>query len=93
MVGNHPGGVELVGRPFWRSGSGRETLLVVRKWSEIIPEVWNWLEDLIGGPEVVGRTSRRSGTGLGDLIGGPEVVERPSQRSGTGREILPEARN
>ena len=40
--GDHPGSVEMVGRPSRRSRSGRETLPEVWKWSETIPEVWNW---------------------------------------------------
>ena len=41
MVRDHPGGVELVGRPPLRSRSGQETLQEVWKWSESLPEVWN----------------------------------------------------
>ena len=43
----------MVGRPSWRSGSGRETL----------PKFWKWLGDPIEGPEVVGRPTRMSGSG------------------------------
>ena len=43
MVRDHPRGEELVGRPSQRSGSSRETL----------PEVWKWSGDPPGGPEVV----------------------------------------
>ena len=66
-------GVKLVGRPSWRSGSGQESLPEVRKWLETLPEVqncsetildvWNWLGNSPGGPGVVGRSSRRSGSG------------------------------
>ena len=38
-----PTGVDLVGRPYRRYGSGRETL----------PEVWKWSGDPPGGLEVV----------------------------------------
>ena len=50
VVRDPHGGVELVGRPFWRSGTGVETLLEVQKWSGDPP----------GGLEVVGRPARRS---------------------------------
>ena len=43
----------MVKRTSRRSGSGRETLLEVRK----------WLRDPPRGPEVVGRASRSSGSG------------------------------
>ena len=37
-----PSGVpEVVGTPSQRSGTGRETLTEVRKWSKTIEEVWN----------------------------------------------------
>ena len=55
MVRDHPGGLELVGRPPLRSGSGQEALPEVQKWSgdppggpELVgvpPEVWNWSGD------------------------------------------------
>ena len=45
MVGDRPVGVELVGRPSWRSVTGRKTLPEVRKWSETMPKVWYWLGD------------------------------------------------
>ena len=38
---NPPVGVELVARPSWRSGTVRETLPKVQKWSETLPEVRN----------------------------------------------------
>ena len=60
MVGDPPGGPEVVGGPFLRSGSGRGTLPVVRKWSvdppEVrkwsgtLPEIRKWMEDPPGGP-------------------------------------------
>ena len=62
------------------SGSGRDTIPAVRKWSGDPP----------GGPEVVGRPSRRIQNWSGDPPGGPEVVCRPARRSGSGRETLPE---
>ena len=50
--GDPPGGLELVGRPswrsrsgwetLWRSGTGRETLPEVRKSSVTHPEVLKW---------------------------------------------------
>ena len=57
VVRDPPGGVELVGRPSRRCGSGRNTLLVVRKWSG----------DPREGPVVVGRPSQRSGSGRDTL--------------------------
>ena len=96
--------------PSSNSGGGQETLPKVRKWSgdpprvpkvvETILEVWNWSEDPHGRTELVGRPSRRFGSGwetlrevrkwMGDPFRGPEVVERPSRRFGSGRETLPE---
>ena len=50
--GDPPGGPEAVERPSWRletgrsasrrCASGRETLLEIRKWSGVVPEVWKW---------------------------------------------------
>ena len=37
-----PGRPELVGRPSWRFGSGREMLPEVRPVRETLPEVWKW---------------------------------------------------
>ena len=80
----------MVGRPYWRSGSGRENLTEVRKWSE----------NTFGCPELFGTLSRRSGSSretlpvvwkwLGDPPRGPEVVGTPSRRCGSGRETIPE---
>ena len=63
VFGDHPGGVELVGRlsrrsgcsqrPSQRCGTGRETL----------PEVRNWSRNLFGGPKLIDRPSRRSESG------------------------------
>ena len=53
MVRSPPGGPKLVGRPPWRSGTGRETH----------PEVSKWSGDRPGGLKVVGRHSRRFGSG------------------------------
>ena len=50
MVEISLGGLEVLGRPFLCSGSGRETLPQVRKGSGDLPK----------GPEVVGRPSRSS---------------------------------
>ena len=61
----------MVGRPILWCGSGRETL----------SEVLTWLGDPPGGPEVVGRPSRRSGSGR-------EIL----RRSVSGRENHPEVR-
>ena len=68
LVGDHPGGVELVGVHSLRSGNGQETF----------PEVRNWLRDPFGGtelvgrptggPAVVGRPSWRSGSGRETLL-------------------------
>ena len=52
----------MVSRPFRRSGSGWESLPEVRKWSEILPEDWKRSEDPPGGPQLVGRYSRRCRT-------------------------------
>ena len=68
----------MVGRPFGRSGSGRDTLPVVRNWSGDPPEC----------PELVGTHSWRSGTGWETLSMVPELVGRPSQRSGSGRVAI-----
>ena len=56
--------------------------------------------DPSGGPNVVGRPSRRSGSGREALLkvgvwsggspGGPGVVRRPLRRFGCGRESLPD---
>ena len=83
-------------------GSGWETLLEVRKWSVTLPEVWNWSGDPPGGPKVVGRPSRRSGTDWqtlpkiqkwsGGSPEGSEVFGRPSRKSGSIWEALPEIR-
>ena len=62
-----------------RFGSGLETLPEVLKLSADTPEV----------PEVVGRPSRRSGSGR-ETFRRSEVVGRPSRISGNGRETLPE---
>ena len=90
----------MIGSPSRRSGSGRETPLVVRKWSGVPP----------GGPEVVERPARLSGSGReafpekwkqlrgppeirkwsGGPTRGPQMVENPSRRTGSGRETLPE---
>ena len=51
--GGRPGSPGVVGRPFRRSGSGREALLEVKEWSGV-PS---------GSPGVVGRPTRRSGSG------------------------------
>ena len=58
VIGTPFGIPEVVGRPSCRSGSGRETLSQVQKWSGDFP----------AGPEVVGRPSRRSGTGQETLL-------------------------
>ena len=60
----------MVGRPSWRSksswrpsrrcGTGQETIPEDRKGSETIPKVWKWSGDPPGGPELVGRSYRRS---------------------------------
>ena len=87
VVKDPPGGPEVVRRPSRRSGSGRETL----------PEVHKWSGDRFVGPlvlkrpyrrsEVIGRPTRSSRGGRqtlpevrkwsGDPLGGPEVVEVP----------------
>ena len=87
MVGDPPRGVELVGRPSQWSESGRETHRRCGTGREILLEVRKWLGDSVGGsevvrdppggPELVERYSRWSGTG-----------RRPFLRSGSGRETL-----
>ena len=67
------------------SGSGREILPEVQKWSGVPPK---GLGGHPGYPEVVGRPSRRSGSGWEDLPevqewsgcshGGSRVVRKPS---------------
>ena len=71
----------MVGRPSCRSGSGRETL----------PEVLKWSGDPPGGLEVVGRPFWRSGN-VRKTHSVIEVVERSSRRCGAGWETLPEVR-
>ena len=51
-TGDSHGGLELFGRPSLRSGTGRETL----------PEIWKWSGDHPGGLKLVGRHSWRSGS-------------------------------
>ena len=73
MVGGPPGGLELVRSPFQRSRTARETLPTsgtawetlpeFRKWSEALPQVQNCSGDPPGHSELLGRPSRRSGTG------------------------------
>ena len=99
MVRDPPGGPNVVGGPIRRSGSGRETLPEVRKWSG----------DPLLSPEVVGELIRRSANGRrtlpevqkwsGDVPGDPEVDGGPSRwfgsslstllRFGNGRGTLP----
>ena len=89
----------MVGRPSRRSGSGRQTLSEVWKWSVDTRGGPKWSGDPPGGPEVVRILPQRYGTGReiftkvrkwsGDPPGSPEVVERPSRRSESGRENLP----
>ena len=103
MVGDHRGGVELVGRPSWKSGSGRRPSRMSESVWETVLEVRKWSRDPPGGPELVGRPYRRSGSHWetvlvvwkwsGDPSGGPEVVGRPSRRSESGRETLSEIWN
>ena len=60
----------------------------------------NWSGDPLGGPEVVGGPTRRSGSDRGilpevrkwsgDPLLGLEVVGGPIRRSGNGRGTLPE---
>ena len=85
----------MVGRPFRRSGSGREALPEFRV---ALPEVREWSVGPPEGPGVVGSLSIRSSSDrkalpevqkwLGDPPGGPAVVGRPSRRFGGGRESL-----
>ena len=85
----------MVEEPSQGSGSGRETIPKVRKWSGTLPEVCEWSVDAFGGLEVVGGLTRRSGSDRVtfpevrkwsvDPYGGPEVVGGPSRRSGSGR--------
>ena len=87
VVVDPPGGVELVGRPSRRSRSGRrqsrrsgtskETLPEVRNWSRDPPGGLEVVGDPLGGPDVVGIPSWRSGSS-----------RRLSRRRGTGPETL-----
>ena len=73
MVEDLSEGVELVGRtsqrsrsyrrPSWRCETGRETLADFRNWSGDPPGVPEMIEDYPGGVEVIGRPSRRLGSG------------------------------
>ena len=88
MVGDPPGGPEVVERPSRRSGSGRETLPKVQNWSETHPEVRKWSGDPPSGPGLVGRSFHSSGSSRkaylevrkwsGDNPGGSELVGRPT---------------
>ena len=69
MIGDHPTGVELVGRPSRRSRIGRETLPEVQLWSGVPSE----------GPQLVGRPSRKFASGR-KPPGGVELVGRPSRK-------------
>ena len=72
------GGPELVGRPTWRSLTGRGPSRRSRSGRETLQEIWKWSRDTPGGPEEVGRPSRRFGSRWNTLPGGPELVGRPS---------------
>ena len=84
-LGNRPGGLRPLGRPSGRSGSGRETLPMVRDRSQ----------DPLKGLGQVEVPSQKSGTGRytlpevqhgsSDPIGGPGRVRGPSGRSVTSR--------
>ena len=75
--GDPTGSVELVGRPFCRSGTGRETLpetgsgrrpsWMCETGLETLLVVRNWTRDPPGSPELVGRPSRRFGSGRESL--------------------------
>ena len=79
----------MVGRTSRRSGTCRETLPEVRKWSEALPEVWNCSGDPPRVPELVVRPSRRAKTcqetlsevkkWSGHPPRDPKVVGRPSE--------------
>ena len=81
--GDPIGGSELVGRRSQRSGTGRKTLPEARKCSETlrrsgsgwetVSEVRKWSRVSPGGPELVRRPYRRSGSDLESL---PEVQTR-----------------
>ena len=83
----------MVRGTYWRSGGGRGTHPVVRKWSVDPP----------GVPDVVGRSTRFSKRGCvtpaevrkwsGHPPEGQEVVKRPSRKSKRGRENLLEVQN
>ena len=87
LVGDHPGGVKLVGRPSRRSAtgweiipgfkSGRRPSRRFRSGRETIPKVRKLSETI---PEVWNWS--------GDHFGGSELVWRPSRRSGSVRETL-----
>ena len=80
VVGDPPRSVEVVRRPCQRFGSGRQTLPEVPNWSVTLPGPRKWSGDPHGSPEevgdppegveVVGRPSRRSGSGCETL---PEI--------------------
>ena len=63
------------------SGNGREALPEVREWSGGLPK----------GLEVVGRPSRRSGSGR-EALQEVQQVERHTRTSESGQEALPEVR-
>ena len=72
----------MVERPSRRSGRGRETPLVVRKFLGGLLEVWKWSGGPPRGPEVVGRPSLMSGNGREAILekwkrsGGPPEVRK-----------------
>ena len=61
----------MVGTHLWRSGSGEETFLEVRKWSGHPHEGPEVDGTPPGGPELVERLSRRSGSDRDTL---PDVL-------------------
>ena len=81
-TGDPLGGLEVVGRPSRRSGSGQETLPEVRKWSGDPPGGSKVVGRPFRGPELVGRHSREVRKWSGDT----------HERSGSGRVTLPEVR-
>ena len=84
------------------SRSGRETILDVREWSEVLPDVRGGVRKPPWCLGVVGSPSRMSGSGqeafpdVRGWFGGPpecpRVVERPSRMSGSGLVALPDFR-
>ena len=73
----------MVGRPYWRAGSGREALL----------EDQEWLRGPLGGLGVVGRLFQRARSGWEALPESREALSKGRKALLDGREALLEGRD